>query len=87
MTYKFLDLGNPIFILGISDPERHFTPLIVGILPDESEKKFLDTFNEIKIEMHKYGYTFRIDCLVSDSAPSFTSTLKKYSPDSLRVNC
>ncbi|PWA00222.1 hypothetical protein BB558_003735 [Smittium angustum] len=50
MTYKLTDLGNHVLVVGISNLERLFTPIIVEILTCESEKTILWIFKEVNSE-------------------------------------
>ncbi|PVU97281.1 hypothetical protein BB559_002098 [Furculomyces boomerangus] len=41
ITYKVLDIGNSILVLGISNLNKMFIPVVVGILQDKSESSIL----------------------------------------------
>ena len=86
-TYKVIDIGYPVVVVGMTDANQSFVLLAVGIVSDETMETYLWILNVLRRECEKCGLIFKPRNLIADLAPQITQALHQFEPGCFRRHC
>lgn len=90
-TYKLNWHGFPIFVIGCTDHQRKFHPILFGAASSETEEDFAFLFKSLKdgIEKH-FQLVYEPHVLIADAAPAISNAFRNIfadSPNLLVIMC
>ena len=68
-TYKVIDIGYPVIVLGMTDVNQRFVLLALAIVSDEKMETYFWVLDVLRRECEKYGLIFKPKNLIGDLAP------------------
>lgn len=86
-TYRLIDIGYPVIILGVTDNNGSFYLMGIGICEDESATSYVWCVNVIKRNYNKLNSVFNPANIVADAAPQITKMQEECFPEALRTTC
>ena len=86
-TYRVIDVGYPVIVLGMTDVNQKFILLAMSIVGDEKMETYFWVLDVLRKECEKYGLIFNPKNLIADLAPQISQAISQFEPDCLRTHC
>lgn len=86
-TYKLVDLGFPVIVMGTSDTKGSFHLLAIAIVGEESSESYSWCMNQVFNFYAKLNIMFYPVHVIADAAPQITRAQKDIFPEALRITC
>ena len=86
-TYKVIDIGYPVIVLGMTDVNQRFVLLALAIVSDEKMETYFWVLDVLRRECEKYGLIFKPKNLIGDLAPQISQAIQQFEPECLRTHC
>ncbi|PVU84876.1 hypothetical protein BB559_007322 [Furculomyces boomerangus] len=80
-TYRLIDLGYPVIVVGITDANGMFILIGIAIVSNESADTYFWVMDSLRQEIENKGGFLNPYHIIGDSAPSITNAIQKFNPN------